>query len=291
MKIKTLISLLVLCAIAFLAYFIISANSSSQTTNEPNSYVYVDQNDIDSVRVFTFDASLQDEVSLTYSSKIGWCLDHNEHIPLKNTETRAIISAFSTVVATQKVESASSDLSEYGLDNPSYNVSIKALGNTKHYYFGDFNKSLNSYYFKTDQSSTIYLVPANYIENLKISIIDLLNPNELPNLNNIQSATVTSVSGAVTVADEALISALSSLSIDYPVSCGEINYHTFSLDTPATALIEYLDQNQEAKSITLYFGRGASDQITYIISPNTQIVCVLKCENIQALISAIDAKT
>lgn len=294
MKQKTLIILSILCVLVFVTYFIITNQKEKPQADEPTPYIYVDQNDPDSVRVFTFNASLQGEASFTYSSDSGWCLDHNEKIPLKDREVSALISTFSTVIASKKIDDPSSDLSQYGLDKPTYNVSIKISGKIKHYYFGNYHSTLNSYYFKTDQSKDIYLVPASYIEDLKVSIIDLLEPKELPDLENIESVEFTSVHGFVTQinnnSDHELISALSSLKIDYAVGFKEENYKTFSLDVPAVAKIEYLDENEDIKTLTLYLGRGKSDNITYILAPDTEIVCVLKCDNIDALLTAMDAK-
>lgn len=292
MKQRTLIILGILCIAVFATYFIITSQDTQPQSEEPAAYVYVDQNDTDSVRVFTFDASIQGEASFTYSSDSGWCLDHNEKIPLKDREVSALISTFSTVIASKKIEDPSNDLSEYGLDKPTYNVSIKIFGKVKHYYFGNYHSVLNSYYFKTDQSKDIYLVPASYIEDLKVSIIDLLDPAQIPSLENIVSVEFTSIHGLVTKIDNdlenELISALSSLKIDYAVGYKKENYKTFSLDMPATAKIEYLDENEDIKTLTLYLGRGKSDNITYILSPDTEIVCVLKCDNMSALLAAMD---
>ena len=155
MKQRTLIILGILCIAVFATYFIITSQDTQPQSEEPAAYVYVDQNDTDSVRVFTFDASLQGEASFTYSSDSGWCLDHNENIPLKDREVSALISTFSTVIASKKIEEPSNDLSQYGLDQPTYNVSIKIFGKVKHYYFGKYHSALNSYYFKTDQSKDI----------------------------------------------------------------------------------------------------------------------------------------
>ena len=55
------------------------------------------------------------------------------------------------------------------------------------------------------------------------------------------------------------------------------------------AKIEYLDKSGDPKTLTLYLGRGKSDSITYILAPDTEIICVLKYDNIDALLSAMDA--
>ena len=292
MKKNTLIVMILMCVLVFGAYFIITNIPNEHQSNTPESYVYVDQNDEDSVRVFTFDMSLQGEASFTYSSEVGWCLDQNKNIPLKDKEVSALISTYSVIIASKRLNDPSDDLSQYGLDKPTYNVSIKVSGKVKRYYFGNYHDTLNCYYFKTDKSDDIYLVPASYVEDLKVSTIDLLEPTDIPNLDNIQSVEFTSVHGALTKAegaDNELILALSTLEIDYAVSCKEENYATFSLDTPATAKVEYLDENGDKNSITLCFGRGKSDDITYILAPNTEIICVLKCDSVSALLAAMDA--
>ena len=292
MTAKKLIVLIVLCAAVFITFFIISRIEPKNEVNTQEPYLYVDQNATDSIRVFTFDAALEGEVSFTYSNQVGWCLDHSEKIPLDDQKVRALISGFSTIVATKRIDEPSSELSEYGLDKPSYSVSIKISGKIKHYYFGKYHETLRSYYFKAENSDQIWLVPETYIEDIKISVLDLLNPNEIPDLTNIQSVEFTSVHGVSSQINKEtehdLISALSSMSIDYAVGYGEEDYSTFSLDKPALAVIEYLDENEDQHTLTLCFGRGASDKIAYVLSPDTSIICVLKCENIAALLSAMD---
>lgn len=285
--------MIILCLTVFVAYFVIISQGTDNEKDDPQAYVYVDQNDCDSVRVFTFDMSLQGEASFTYSSEHGWCLDQNVSIPLKDREVKALISTYSAVVATKKIDDPSTDLSQYGLDTPKYSVSVKVSGKVKRYYFGDYHDKLNSYYFKTDQSDEIYLVPASYAEDLKVSLIDLLEPTTLPELDNIQSVEFTSTYGAVTKITDTnneLIAALSSLKIDYAVDCKKENYRFFSLDTPATAVIEYIDSNNVLSTVTLYLGRGKTDDITYILAPGTEIVCVIKCDNVNAILAAMDAK-
>lgn len=285
--------MIILCLTVFVAYFVIISQGTDNEKDDPQAYVYVDQNDCDSVRVFTFDMSLQGEASFTYSSEHGWCLDQNVSIPLKDREVKALISTYSAVVATKKIDDPSTDLSQYGLDTPKYIVSVKVSGKVKRYYFGNYHDKLNSYYFKTDQSDEIYLVPASYAEDLKVSLIDLLEPTTLPELGNIQSVEFTSTFGAVTKTTDTnneLIAALSSLKIDYAVDCKKENYRFFSLDTPATAVIEYIDSSNVLSTVTLYLGRGKTDDITYILAPGTEIVCVIKCDNVNAILAAMDAK-
>ena len=147
MKAKKLTILIILCVCVFLAFLIVSSLDVTKDITSNETYHYVDQNATDNVRVFTFDMALEGEISFTHSSDNGWCLDQSENIPLDETKVRALISTFATVIATKKIDEPSSDLSEYGLDDPSYSVSIKISGKIKSYSFGNYHETLKSYYF------------------------------------------------------------------------------------------------------------------------------------------------
>ena len=111
MKKNTLIVMILLCVLVFGAYFIITNTQNVPQSTTPESYIYVDQNDEDSVRVFTFDMSLQGEASFTYSSEMGWCLDQNKNIPLKDQEVSALISTYSVIIASKRLDDPSDDIS------------------------------------------------------------------------------------------------------------------------------------------------------------------------------------
>ena len=284
---------LILCIGIFLAYFIISGNKDSNGKSELPTYTYVDQSDVSKIRVFS--VSKEDlKISLTYSSESGWCLGQNSLVPVSESFATSLLDDFSVIVATKKIENPESDLSQYGLDNPFCSIRIRSVGTEKNYYFGNYLKQYDSYYFKTDESDLVYLVPSNYVSALDFSVTDILYIKKLPALDSMVSVKFTDNSqSSVTFNTEnatngqtRLANALSSLSISHAVSYGKDNFSKFHIGD-AGAVISYKDGNEE-KEIVFKLGIDDSGSILYMIAPDTSIICVVECDDPSAIAAALN---
>lgn len=285
---------LIICIGIFLAYFIISAQKDEEDKKELPTYDYVDQSDVSKIRVFSV-AKEDESFSLTYSSQSGWCLDQSSLIPVSEGFVTSLLNDFSVIVATKKIEEPESDLSQYGLDKPFCSVRIRTSSEDKNYYFGNYFKRYDSYYFKTDESELVYLVPSSYVAALDFTVTDILYVKELPSLDKIISVKFTDKNQNTVIFDtenatngqKRLADALKSVSLSHAVGYGKDNFSKFYLGD-ARAVISYEDAGA-TKEITLMLGADESGKVIYTVAPDTSIICVVDCDDPAAIVDALNS--
>lgn len=103
----------------------------------------------------------QDGNSYTYEA-----IPADPYFEYNTSRFRSMMFTLSTLTATSKIEEDPEDLSDYGLDNPKFNVNILYTdGSDITLYIGNETPIKNYYYCMTDKENTVYTI-GNYVTGL-----------------------------------------------------------------------------------------------------------------------------
>lgn len=159
----TLVALLLVLVLLIAAYVVYDIYEGKQADKETTA-----TEDEDTIDVLTVASEeLQSiyykndkaELTLVKDSEGVWRNESNQEVPLNSTYTDKMASVLDTVTATKLVAENASDLSEYGLDEPSLTVIItKTDGAKVTIIVGDESPLGDSYYISIDGASTVYLI-------------------------------------------------------------------------------------------------------------------------------------
>lgn len=83
-----------------------------------------------------------------------------------------MVSSVAPMEAVQIIENAS-DISQYGLDEPSRRISLETAQAVYTYYVGDYNSMSGIYYVCKPEESTVYTVEAAAINGLNYTLEDV----------------------------------------------------------------------------------------------------------------------
>ena len=184
------------CVLLFTVYFIIISlpgNSSDGNGNDDktdDAYLYVDQNTLSEISAFSF---IGDKYRLSFAKDESgiWKYTENRTLPVDAVFLEERLEALRLILATKQITSAAktSDLEQYGLDEPSYTLTLQTKKGAKTYLFGDFLKSRGLYYMTEKGSHSVYLVENTYVENFALEVFDFLSTDslEMPLPSDIRS--------------------------------------------------------------------------------------------------------
>ncbi len=273
----TLIVLLIICAALFATYFIISSlpeKDKSDPTDD--AYLYVDQNNIDDVTGFSFVGG-EFDLAFGKDENGNWKYLKNPTLPVNSSFLEETLASAELILATKQISSSASekDLSEYGLDTPSYTLTINIGKTEKSYLFGDFIESKGLYYMMEEGSHSIYLTESLYVEGFSLEVFDLLATDTLTKIGESDVVSVEIVCGAYRetfYADNEensdiskLISSLCSMEITRCVDFGSETFDIYGLaeNEAVTVYIALSD-----KKLSYKFGLGETEEFIYLLTQN-----------------------
>lgn len=131
--------------------------------------------------------------SFTYNEdEESWSYDKDEKFPLKQSSVTSITGKLKSLEAVRRLDGADGDLSVYGLDDPSYRVTVSdADSNTVALLIGSSSEASGDYYVKLDGEDTVYTVGSAFVNTLSLTEDAMLEKESFPSIT--QSA-VTEVS-------------------------------------------------------------------------------------------------
>lgn len=206
-KVKNLLILTAVLAALLLVYVLVSplwsGDGGDTTAAEPEYTVAV----IDHNSLVGFELTVKGEeeastLSFTLNDDAtAWLWSENAEIPLDNKVFASVIEALTDATSSHKLEGVSADeLAKFGLDDPSYKLSLAFEdGSSKEFIVGKYN-SFNSRYYFSDVSApdTVYMVSAEVTEAMELDIYDFVLLEEPPKITEGKLVGVSFIPGAST---------------------------------------------------------------------------------------------
>ena len=133
-------STLIICACVFLVifalYFILSSLPDREKTpdGEENAYLYIDQTDIADIIGFSF-AGGDFDLSFEKDESGAWKYSENLSLPVNKAFVEKTLSSIEFFLANKEIarDLSEKELSEYGLDTPSYTLTLTLEKEEKNY--------------------------------------------------------------------------------------------------------------------------------------------------------------
>lgn len=194
---KTLIALAVIVVVCGAGYLGLRAWNESQS--ETDDTVYVTQLSAPTALSVT---NQYGTFSFTKGEE-GWTLDEDSDFPADQDAVDDLADRAGTLAAVRTI-SDPEDLSSYGLDEPSLEVSLTDEDGTQVGLLIGTTADSGDYYAKVEGSDTVYTISSTLPTALDIQVDELIALAEFPSLSedNIQSVTWTSGENSVTLVKE-----------------------------------------------------------------------------------------
>lgn len=170
-KMRKLISLFVLLVLFIVLYFVVeTVNKGKEKANEAKNEASISIHKMDVANIISFSYQYEGIQYLFQKENDVWICTNDTSIELDQNLVDNLIHKFKDVSASRIVEENSSDLSQYGLDNPTNIIKVTdKFDKTVIFNIGNENKIVNGYYIKTQENNTVYLIdnfPSFFNKNL-----------------------------------------------------------------------------------------------------------------------------
>lgn len=223
-KYLPLVILLVVFVVMLIAYSALSsANDKKEALTaaeeaRANADIIIANYDASTVTKLSYQVAGGDKLTFLCSNGV-WSYADDAKFPLDQTIAAAMASAIADIaVECEVTEGVGAD---YGLDNPSYTISVTYSDGTSHNYkIGDYNSFNASYYFSAD--GDMYMISSGLIQYFSYELSDLMVLDKLPttdwsDINYVTEITVSTPDGTNVISDEdgktALIDRLGDISL------------------------------------------------------------------------------
>ncbi|MCC8169635.1 MAG: DUF4340 domain-containing protein [Oscillospiraceae bacterium] len=162
--------IIIAAAVVLLAagiFFVGRLDTSEDTvsaTPEPSYTVYsADTSDIASVIV----KNPEETIEANNLGDGAWTINNMSNDDIDKSKAYTLVSTVSKIISKNKIEENPSDLSEYGLSEPSVTVTIKKnSGEENTLYVGDKSPTLGEYFIILDGDNTVYTLYNYKVETL-----------------------------------------------------------------------------------------------------------------------------
>ena len=199
----------------------------------------------------------------------------NKKYPITQSSLESLASTFQKVEAVRELKNADA-LCDYGLDKPTYTVSVKdKTGKSMTYYIG--NATGENYYVTYGDKSKIYTVSSDITSSLSYSLDNLIETDTFPTLStgNLKKVLVTQngKTKTYTSKEKNLDGISGGLGVftfgdcqNYYASQTDLVKYGLDKDSRITVDITYKDTDtKKTKNVVLYIGKKDSDQKNYYV--------------------------
>jgi hypothetical protein len=141
-----------------------SGDESTASTAEPSYTIYsADTSDLSAVIVENPSGTIEAE---NLGSSV-WTINKMSNDDIDKNKAYTLASTVSTIISKNKIEENPSDLSQYGLDNPSITVTMKKNNGTENVlYVGNKSPTLGEYFILLDGDNTVYTLYSYKVDTL-----------------------------------------------------------------------------------------------------------------------------
>lgn len=119
----------------------------------------------------------------------SWTLSEDGDFPLDTSVLHTALSSLSEISATRELKQVT-DFEAYGLDTPAYEVKLTSATQGKiTLAIGHLNALTNTYYFRVNDSDSVYLVDASVYDVFDCTLFDFIAADSIPALTDVASLT------------------------------------------------------------------------------------------------------
>ena len=121
----------------------------------------------------------------------AWVYEPRESFALNTSKVTELFTGLKDVESVRTVENASTDTSEYGLEEPAVAITVTNTdGTTQKISIGDKNSVTGNYYVAVDGKPGVYTISEDLYNTFNVGLMDLLTPESYP---TIEADSVTGV--------------------------------------------------------------------------------------------------
>ncbi len=198
--VKLLLAVVVL-GVLIAAWF--GVRGMSDTADEPEdttTYLFVVETDPATLSFMEYEAKGE---TVSFEYKDGkWINPADAYMPLDQTRIATMASALTTVACNRIISAEGNTSAEYGLDAPSYRITMKYTdGSSVEYYIGLQNKHTSEYYLTVKGSTAVYSVNPAILDYCGDKYDDLLVLDEIEDIaaDKVNKIVTESANGTVTL--------------------------------------------------------------------------------------------
>lgn len=240
---RLLFVLLILLLAACIGYFFLLRYNAEQEAaeseeNDTSIAVYPEDFDNSSISSISY---LYDGENLAFSLKKDgetWQYDGNTNFPLNQSSLTGMSSQLQSLTASRKLKDNLDDAADYGLDEPSNQVTVKDSDGTEFsIYFGNTNDAAGITYIYTSAREGIYTIDSGLKDYFSHTLLDMIVEDELP----APDSTAVYSDITITQGDSKLALTFnenSDAALDYLERCGwsaDLNGEKFAADDDAVS--------------------------------------------------------
>lgn len=280
------ITLLLLTTLLVILLFPKNTEEQPAETTTPDVQYLFDLNDIDCIEQLSFTYEKNEAVSVS-KAEDGWQITDRPGLPIEDAVISSWLDQLAQMLALRVVTNDCHDLDEYGMDTPTLSLTVVTDGVNKTYLFGSYNSHFEGYYCTVKGTTAVYLLDKSYADAYDVTVPQLLRQEKFPQLMLPASIGLTDTNGneiPLNSANEAKLGdLLSSLTIDRMVDYGTERYGVYGLDHATVFTLSRAD----GSPLTLRFSEGETQELIYLVIDEKELIYLIACEDMEALLSYI----
>ena len=174
-KIQMLVLLAILVVLA--AGFLGIRQYNQMQSEEPQEETGITVVDIAVEDIVRFSYDYEDVTYTFEKEEDTWYAAEDHSLNLVQTSVNSMITDVGPLVAEQVIENVT-DMSQYGLAQPSRTISFETASESYIFYVGDFNDVSSVYYLCRPSETTVYVVPALTVNRFNRTLEELVEEEE-----------------------------------------------------------------------------------------------------------------
>ncbi|HMM06334.1 MAG TPA: DUF4340 domain-containing protein [Clostridiales bacterium] len=180
-----LLSLVTVFLFLFCCYLLLT--KINQEKEEADDSVVAFLTDTDQISAVSFAAAGE---SFSFHEDNGsWALSEDSTFPLDTSALQTALNSLSEISATRELTKVT-DFEDYGLSAPSYEIKLTSSTEDEiTLAIGDLNTLTNAYYFRVNDSDSVYLVDPDVYDVFDCTLFDFIAADSIPALTDVASLT------------------------------------------------------------------------------------------------------
>jgi len=125
-----------------------------------------------------------------------WVKEENPELPIEQSLVSDMMGVVVEVVASRLIADNKNDVAEFGFEEPTMEIDIgMADGTSVRYIIGEINALTTEYYFTTDKTESVYLIPDSLLHTFTKTTDDLIMVDPMPKFAAASMTNVTMQKG------------------------------------------------------------------------------------------------
>lgn len=290
MRYRSIVILALICIVLGLVFLGIAFAKEKKdgeiTTNAQStqSVKLVKRIDIENIKSITIPVEGQELVLVKNND--GWHIDNDPETPLELSTIESITKKLELILASREI--GKHPLDNYGLDKPSFTVTIATEREKTVLKFGNRSARADGYFFTLDDSM-VYLVDSDLYDDLQFELGDMISLLDISNkdLSSVEMIMPSGTSYSVSVDDTddlGIIDAIKGIKADSVIDYAAEDEGIYGLDKAVRITLSFADTDK----LVILLGRGEDILNNYAKLDGSYTVYLIESEKIGELLQKID---